>query len=116
MYTHSKAAEKNLEVMLTRHNQNRYLIAPDTLEVLGMVRMGMEFGLLAIDAKGAYLRVNGSNVVPLDRTRVRSAVLRSGAPTDKIEQALNASHFRCTTTVAIKKRRIAVRPETAVLA
>jgi hypothetical protein len=110
MYTHSKAAEKHLEVMLIHRNQNRYLIAPEAMEVLGMVRMGMEFGLLAIDCHGAYMRVNGSNIVPLDRTRVRNAVRRSGAPIDKIEHVLNAAHLHRNTTVAIKKRRIAVRP------
>ena len=96
--------------MLTDRNQNRYLIAPETMEVLGMVRMGMEFGLLAVDAKGAYMRVNGSNVVPLNRSRVRNAVRRSGAPQNKIERVLNAANLHSKTMVAIKKRRIAVRP------
>jgi len=111
VYTHSKTAERHLEVMLMHRSQNRYLIAPEAMEVLGMVRMGMEFGLLAIDAHGAYMRVNGSNVVPLSRSRVRDAVRRSGAPQEKIDQALNATHPHRTTTIAIKKRRVAVRPQ-----
>ena len=110
MYTHSKTAEKHLEVMLIHRSQNRYLIAPEAMEVLGMVRMGMEFGLLAVDSHGAYMRVNGSNVVPLSRSRVRNAVRRSGAPADKIEQVLNAANLHRNTVVAVKKRRIAIRP------
>jgi len=51
-----------------------FVAAPKSLKILGVVRMGLEFGLLGQDASGTYLRVNGSQIEPLNRSEVLAAI------------------------------------------
>jgi hypothetical protein len=44
--------------------------------VIGVVRWGQEYGLLAISPAGDYLRVNGSYEELLDTHEVRAAIVK----------------------------------------
>jgi len=46
------------------------------LKVIGIVRRGMNFGLLATDESGGFFRVNGSYIEPLVQRAVMDAVRR----------------------------------------
>lgn len=51
-----------------------FVAAPKSLKILGIVRMGLEFGLLCQDDAGHYLRVNGSQIEKLNRAEVLDAI------------------------------------------
>lgn len=63
-----------LRVILGCHAFKAFVAAPGHLRVLGVVRLDLEFGLLAVDADGEFVRVNGSQIQPLDGTAVRRAI------------------------------------------
>ena len=63
-----------LKVVLGTQTVKAFVAAPKEFNVLGIVRMGMEFGLLATTASGAYVRVNGSIVRPLNKLAVEEAM------------------------------------------
>ena len=63
-----------LKVVLGTQTMKAFVTAPKEFEVLGVVRMGMEFGLLATTTAGSYFRVNGSMVRPLDTREVEEAM------------------------------------------
>jgi hypothetical protein len=63
-----------LQVVLGSQTIKAFVAAPKEFKVLGIVRMGMEFGLLATTASGAYVRVNGSTVKALNANAVEEAI------------------------------------------
>jgi hypothetical protein len=63
-----------LQVVLGSQTIKAFVAAPKEFKVLGIVRMGMEFGLLATTASGAYVRVNGSTVKALNADAVEEAI------------------------------------------
>lgn len=63
-----------MKVVLGTQAMKAFVTAPKEFNVLGIVRMGMEFGLLATTASGSYVRVNGSLVCPLDACAVEEAI------------------------------------------
>jgi hypothetical protein len=63
-----------LKVVLGTQTMKAFVAAPKEFNVLGIVRMGMEFGLLATTVSGEYVRVNGSMIRPLDRRAVEEAM------------------------------------------
>ena len=63
-----------LSVVLGRTSIRAFVGAPRDIKVLGMVRMGMEFGLLGMDRNGKYVRVNGSLVCNLHYQQVEEAI------------------------------------------
>lgn len=87
-----------------------FVAAPRNMHVLGIVRMDLEFGLLAMDPQGNYVRVNGSQVTPLDDLEVRRAInkARATSRSDPFE-GLAELYPRAVTTLApkvtIRKRR-----------
>lgn len=66
-----------MRVILGASSLRLYVAAPKAFHVLGIVRFGMEYGLLATDANGLYFRVNGSQSVALDSRHVHRAMDRS---------------------------------------
>jgi hypothetical protein len=104
----------NMRVVMGSSAIKAFVTAPKSLRIIGIVRMGLEFGLLGQDADGRYLRVNGSQIEPLDRSEVLTAIefaLQSGrrpssqeAPHDLFAGNPAASKPQ----VAIRKRRHAV--------
>jgi hypothetical protein len=63
-----------MRVILGASSLKAYVIAPKSMHVLGIVRFGLEYGLLATDPEGEYYRVNGSHLAPLDRSSVGRAI------------------------------------------
>jgi len=70
-----RTPDEGLQVILGGHTVKAFVAAPRDMQVLGIVRMGMEFGLLAQSKSGNYLRINGSEVQRLDRLEVEAAIL-----------------------------------------
>lgn len=67
-----------LKVSAANPGIKAFVTAPKNLKIVGVVRLGMEFGLLAISEAGHYVRVNGSQVVDLDTRTVRDALRAAG--------------------------------------
>ena len=64
----------NMRVVMGSTAIKAFVAAPKSLKILGIVRMGLEFGLLGQDAEGRYLRVNGSQIEHLNRSEVLAAI------------------------------------------
>ena len=64
----------DMRVILGAFSLKAYVAAPKAFRVLGIVRFGLEYGLLATNTRGHYFRVNGSQVEPLDGGWVRHAI------------------------------------------
>jgi len=74
MEAKSKSTYKTLQVVLGSQTIKAFVASPREFKVIGIVRMGMEFGLLALTASGTYVRVNGSVVESLNQRAVLSAI------------------------------------------
>jgi hypothetical protein len=96
----------NMRVVMGTSAIKAFVAAPKSLKILGIVRMGLEFGLLAQDADGKYLRVNGSQIEELNRSEVLTAIefaLETGRRSTQLEPP--ASAVVAKPVVAIRKRR-----------
>jgi hypothetical protein len=65
-----------LTVSLRRNAVKAFVVAKSPHVVIGVVRWGQEYGLLAISPTGDYLRVNGSYEERLDTREVRAAIIK----------------------------------------
>ena len=63
-----------MRVILGAFSLKAYVAAPKAFRVLGIVRFGLEYGLLATNTQCHYFRVNGSQVELLDGGCVRHAI------------------------------------------
>jgi hypothetical protein len=63
-----------MRVILGASSLKAYVTAPKTMHVLGIVRFGQEYGLLATNSEGTFFRVNGSSMAELDTYRVLRAI------------------------------------------
>ena len=63
-----------LQVVLGGQTIKAFVVAPKRFNVLGVVRIGMEYGLLAMNEDGSYLRVNGSLEQELVAAEVEIAI------------------------------------------
>lgn len=63
-----------MRVILGVSSLRAYVAAPKAFHVLGIVRFGLEYGLLATNADGLYFRVNGSQIMALQGDEVRRAI------------------------------------------
>lgn len=114
-----------LQVVLGSQTIKAFVAAPKEFKVLGIVRMGMEFGLLATTVSGTYVRVNGSTVKALSTDAVEEAIRVARANGRGESYAASRSHMMAGTqptaapAVVVRKRRRHVelpefRPERAV--
>lgn len=97
-----------LQVVLGSQTIKAFVAAPKEFKVLGIVRMGMEFGLLATTASGSYVRVNGSTVKPLSSAAVEEAIKiarASGRGESYASSRSHAANPAATPTVIVHKRR-----------
>ena len=95
-----------LQVVLGSQTIKAFVAAPKEFKVLGIVRMGMEFGLLATTASGAYVRVNGSTVKPLSTDAVEEAIRVARATGRGESYAASRSHaVAAAPAVIVRKRR-----------
>ena len=74
MKKRSKSARISLQVILGSQTIKAFVASPREFKVVGIVRMGMEFGLLAVTESGTYVRVNGSQVEALNQSAVLAAI------------------------------------------
>lgn len=65
---------QHMRVILGASSLKAYVTAPKSMHVLGIVRFGQEYGLLATDPEGTYFRVNGSHLAQLDKRSVGRAI------------------------------------------
>jgi hypothetical protein len=100
-----------MQVILGVASLKAYVTAPKAFHVLGIVRFGQEYGLLATNTDGMYFRVNGSQVAELDTFSVERAIDHA--------QGRNRSHFHAPVAptevkvaphIVIRKHRHAVSP------
>jgi hypothetical protein len=96
-----------LKVSAANPGIKAFVTAPKSLKVVGIVRIGMEFGLLAIGEAGNYVRVNGSQVVNLDTQTVREALRAAGLTGSEplLEVGPNDPAL-AVPTVTVRKRRL----------
>jgi hypothetical protein len=71
------AADQRLQVILGGHTVKAFVAAPKGAQVIGIVRFGMEFGLLAVTSNGNYVRINGSETQRLNNRAVEEAIHRA---------------------------------------
>jgi hypothetical protein len=73
----SPSASQRLHVVLGSCTVKAFVVAPKSFHVMGIVRIGMEFGLLARNATGNYVRINGSDIQVLNNLEVEDAIYRT---------------------------------------
>lgn len=73
----ANAADQRLQVILGGHTVKAFVAAPKDMRVIGIVRLGMEYGLLALTPSGNYLRINGSETQRLSSREVEAAIRRA---------------------------------------
>jgi hypothetical protein len=105
----------NMRVVLGSTAIKAFVAAPKSLKIVGVVRLGLEFGLLGQDAEGRYLRVNGSMIEPLNRNEVLAAIAfaQDTGRTFKHQELMPANSVVNGPVVAIRKRRHALPPSAA---
>ncbi len=66
-----------LEVIFGGETIKAFVVAPKRFNALGIVRRGMEYGILVLAEDGSYLRVNGSVERKLIAVEVENAIRRA---------------------------------------
>lgn len=97
-----------MQVVLGSQTIKAFVAAPKEFKVLGIVRMGMEFGLLATTASGNYVRVNGSTVKSLSTEAVEDAIKIARSSGRGESYASSRSHSAAPAAapaVIVRKRR-----------
>jgi hypothetical protein len=69
--------DQKMSVVLGVTSIKAYVTAPKEYKVIGIVKFGFEFGLLAMTPNGNYLRVNGSEIESLFKRDVQEAIHRA---------------------------------------
>ena len=110
MRANRKSPRKVFQVVLGSQTIKAFVAAPKEFRVLGIVRMGMEFGLLAKTVNGSYVRVNGSTVESLDYWAVESAIAfacQAGRGESYAATRMHREDVPFPTVVVRKRRRSA---------
>jgi acetylornithine/succinyldiaminopimelate/putrescine aminotransferase len=100
--------QQALQIVLGSQTIKAFVAAPKEFKVLGIVRMGMEFGLLATTVAGTYVRVNGSTVKALSSEAVEEAIKVARSSGRGESYAASRSHHGATPAtpaVVVHKRR-----------
>ena len=95
-----------MKVVLGSSSIRAFVAAPKHLKVVGVVRLGQKFGLLAIDEQGHYLRVNGSQNEELDPRAVQRALQTAREAGHHEVDSLPAAVAHVPTVVVRKRRRV----------
>ncbi|MGI9133649.1 MAG: hypothetical protein ACR2I0_06860 [Rhodoferax sp.] len=75
----AKKSKALMEVVLGSQTIKAFVVSPKGFNVIGIVRLGQEFGLLAVTESGKYVRVNGSRVEALCDAQARAAIVLAHA-------------------------------------
>jgi hypothetical protein len=73
----TSAPEQKMHVILGGHTVKAFVAAPRDVQVIGIVRLGLEFGLLALTPAGNYVRINGSEAQRLNHREVEEAIRKA---------------------------------------
>ncbi len=105
--THAKVkSHKHMQVLLGHQTLMAYVAAPKKFNIIGVVRMDMEFGLLARTESGTYVRVNGSQEQNLCQAQVEAAIRFAIAiGYVKPHEAPQFCKASVTPSVVVRKRR-----------
>jgi len=108
MKTKSKTSKQPLQVVLGSQTIKAFVAAPKEFKVIGIVRMGMEFGLLATTAAGNYVRVNGSLIEALNNEVVEAAiaVARTSGRGESYAMTRSSTKVVAPTVIVRKRRRL----------
>lgn len=112
MKTKFKASKQPLQVVLGSQTIKAFVAAPKEFKVIGIVRMGMEFGLLATTAAGNYVRVNGSQIEALNNEVVEAAVAvaRTSGRGESYAMTRSSAKVVAPTVILRKRRRLLTEP------
>jgi hypothetical protein len=96
--------------VLGSHTIKAFVTAPKDVYVMGIVRWGMEYGLLAKTQAGHYVRINGSQAQTLNHEDVETAIARAsvtgrGASHTMSRAAEGPLPARPATEVIVSKRK-----------
>lgn len=111
-----KAPKHPLQVILGSQTIKAFVAAPKEFRVIGIVRIGMEFGLLAQTAGGNFVRVNGSTVQALSNQAVEDAIALARLTGRGESYAMSRSHHGArppageVPVVTRKRRRLVAAP------
>ena len=98
-----------MQVILGVASLKAYVTAPKAFRVLGIVRFGLEYGLLATNTEGVYFRVNGSQVAALDSGTVERAIdYARGRSRSHFHTPGLPTHTTTSPQIIIRKHRHAV--------
>jgi hypothetical protein len=70
-------SNRNMKIIMGGLTLKAFVVASHKLTVIGIVRFGMEYGLLASTPNGHYVRVNGSKIQALPDLEVHAAISRA---------------------------------------
>lgn len=118
MKTKSKTSKQPLQVVLGSQTIKAFVAAPKEFKVMGIVRMGMEFGLLATTSSGNYVRVNGSQIEALNNEAVEAAIAlaRTSGRGESYAMSRSSSQVVAPTVIVRKRRRLVLETSNAVAA
>jgi hypothetical protein len=98
-------------VILGSNTIKAYVAAPKEFVPMGIIQVGMEYGLLCVTAEGTFVRVNGSIIKNLSQAQVQLAITKAvskgrGASGQNpgVEAAL-ASIAPAAPSVVVRRRR-----------
>ena len=91
--------QPHFTVSLRKSTLKPNVAAPKGYKIVGMVYIGMEFGLLGSNEAGDFFRINGAQVEQLDTQRVESAL-----------RAVQRAQQDSVPVVTVRKRRHVVLP------
>ena len=106
MNVHSTPSHGAIRVVLGSQTIKAFVAAPRQFKVLGIVRMGLEFGLLATNSEGVYVRVNGSTVGSLNQDAVNAAIALASTTGRGESYATSRKHQLAVPTVVVRRRRV----------
>lgn len=106
-----KARKTNTDQITLGEGWRQFAFAQADIELLGVIRRGIEIGALARDKDGAFLQVNGDMRQPLNTSRIQ-ALLRSARPDTRSAPVARqpSTEQRAAVVVTVKpRRRVLVR-------
>ena len=106
-----KQYKQALQVILGSQTIKAFVASPKEFKVIGIVRMGLEFGLLAMTASGNYVRVNGSQIEALSNAAVEAAIALARTTGRGESYADSRAHTQVVPPMVIVRKRRKISAE-----
>lgn len=106
-----KARKTNTDQITLGEGWRQFAFTQTDIELLGVIRRGIEIGALARAKDGAFLQVNGDMRQPLNNSRIQALLRSARSDTRSAPVARQPSmEQRAAVVVTVKpKRRVLVR-------